>query len=146
MSNKGLGPLEDALAYRLHRTARRLRVHLVRFLAQHAPGVSPEQYFLLYRLHREDGRALKELKDPALDDRANVTRLVAGLERQGLVGRDKDDDDARIVRVFLTESGRTLFDRLLPKVVALREEAFGQVEASDIEAFSRVLDHLEAEF
>lgn len=145
MSNKDLGPLDDALAYRLHRTARRLRVHLVRFLAEHAPGVSPEQYFLLYRLHRADGCALKELKDPALDDRANVTRLVAGLERQGLVTRDKDDDDARIVRVWLSEDGRALFERLLPQVAALRSEMFGHVPEADLDAFSRVLDHIERE-
>jgi hypothetical protein len=35
--------LEDALAFRIHRTNRLLRTHLGRFLEQREPGLSPEQ-------------------------------------------------------------------------------------------------------
>ena len=41
--------LDDALAFRLHRTNRLLRTHLARFLDRHVPGISPEQWFILAR-------------------------------------------------------------------------------------------------
>ncbi|MGB3544766.1 MAG: hypothetical protein WBA11_17750, partial [Rubrivirga sp.] len=66
--------LDIALAYRVHRLARLLRVHLTRVLATSAPGVSPEQWFLLFRLFERGGRSQSELTDPILDDRPNVSR------------------------------------------------------------------------
>lgn len=37
-----------------------------------------------------------------------VTKVVSGLERSGLVRRERDPSDARLVRVWLTDAGRAL--------------------------------------
>lgn len=137
--------LDLALAYRIHRMARRLRVHLVRLLAEHAPEISPEQWFLLFRLHEQDGRSQSELTDPVLDDRPNVSRQVAGLIRAGHADRQPDPDDRRRSLLFLTASGRELVERLLPVIVDTRRELFSTIPADALQTFSDVLAALDDE-
>lgn len=135
-----LGPIDRAVAYRIRRIARLLRVELAKALEPH--GLSQEQYFILYRLHECDGRSQRELADPTLDDRANITRIVAGLQKRGLVRRERDDEDRRVQRVFLTDQGRTAFSELRPLIASERTRLFADL-ADDLPALDRVLDHLE---
>ncbi len=134
--------LEDAHAYRLTRLGRLLRVHLTRTLEEWGCELSPEQFFVLFRLHEQDGRRQQELVDPVLDDRPNISRQVVALEKRGLVQRRADPLDGRARRVHLTAEGRALVDDLLPRVVGTREHLFGGVDPDDFAAFERVLDHL----
>ncbi len=134
--------LDVALAYRVHRLARLLRVHLTRVLADAAPGVSPEQWFLLFRLSERDGRSQSDLTDPVLDDRPNVSRQVAGLVEAGLIARAPDPDDGRRSLLSLTAAGRAQVDTLLGTVVEERGKLFAGVTADALGTFSEVLDVL----
>lgn len=135
--------LDVALAYRIHRLARRLRVHLVRLLNAHAPGLSPEQWFLLFRLFERGGRSQSDLTDPVLDDRPNVSRQIKGLIAVGFVERSPDPTDGRRSLLSLTEAGRERVETLLPIVVEARRTLFADVPADDLSAFSGVLAGLE---
>jgi DNA-binding MarR family transcriptional regulator len=67
----------------------------------------PREYGVLYALTgREDGLRITELLDDALLTQAGVSRLVARLERRGLVERRADPDDGRASRIVLTPAGR----------------------------------------
>ncbi|MCB9680648.1 MAG: MarR family transcriptional regulator [Alphaproteobacteria bacterium] len=136
--------LDEALAYRVLRLARRLRYDLACVLQGWDAGLSPEQFAILFRLHERDGRIQRELGDAVLDDRPNITRQVHALVERGLVERRVDPDDGRSRRVHLTAAGRAFFDDLLPQVVARRRALFGDVDAADLAAFARVLDGVEA--
>ena len=125
------GPLEDALAYQIHRTARLLRYHLLGFFRRQEVDITPEQWFILYRLNRQDRLSQSDLTDRAIDDRANITRLVDALEKRQLVARHPDPDDRRRSLVGLTDRGRDLVERLLPLVFSEREELFGELGAED---------------
>lgn len=135
--------IDRAHAYRITRCGRLLRNDLLSWLRKQQVEISPEQYFLLWRLHERDGRPQRELVDPAMDDRANITRLVESLERSGYVHRRGDPSDGRKKLVFLTKEGRDLVDLLREKVIAERERLFAGLPQQDLEALVRVLDHLE---
>ena len=49
--------------------------------------------------------AIEQVKPPTM------TRLVSALEAQGLVTRDPDTDDGRVIRIRATAKGRTLLAR-----------------------------------
>jgi MarR family transcriptional regulator, organic hydroperoxide resistance regulator len=136
--------LEHAHAYQVSRLGRLLRVHLARTLEAWGTGLSAEQFFLLFRLHERDGRRQSSLVDPVLDDRPNISRHVAALERRGLVRRSSDPDDGRARLVHLTPAGRAELDRLMPRVLAVRQELFGGLDPQDFAAFGRVLTQLTA--
>ncbi|MFT3863683.1 MAG: MarR family transcriptional regulator [Solirubrobacterales bacterium] len=56
-------------------------------------------------------------------DKSSVTGLVDRAERRGLVGRVRDPDDGRAVRIRLTRRGRTLAEEGAAEVEAELETA-----------------------
>jgi DNA-binding MarR family transcriptional regulator len=72
-------------------------------------GLSGAQFEVLRELALADGRSMVSALSRELGvDPAAVSRLVAGLERLGLVSRVKDDRDGRRRPVVLTEDGSRL--------------------------------------
>ena len=135
--------LDKALPYRIERVARRLRVPLARVLAEQGHGLSPQQWFMLFRLHERDGRSQSELTDATVDDRPYVSRQVRGLEMAGYVRRAADPSDGRRTLVTLTEAGQACVADMLPIAVETRRSLFEGVDASALAVFADVLDQLE---
>jgi DNA-binding MarR family transcriptional regulator len=78
-------------------------------------GVTPQQYQLMLALKGFPGRdwaVVRELADRLQLRHHSVVELVDRAQRQGLVQRTTDPDDARAVRVLLTEAGEQLLGRL----------------------------------
>jgi DNA-binding MarR family transcriptional regulator len=73
----------------------------------------PREYGVLYALAgAEDGLRITDLIDDVLLTQAGVSRLVARLEKRGLVERLADPDDGRACRIVLTSEGRDAQRRL----------------------------------
>ena len=78
-------------------------------------GVTPQQYQLMLALKGFPGRdwaVVRELADRLQLRHHSVVELVDRAQAQGLVHRTSDPDDARAVRVVLTEQGEQLLGRL----------------------------------
>jgi DNA-binding MarR family transcriptional regulator len=72
-----------------------------------------------------------------------ITKLVALLEEQGLVERETDTDDRRVVRVKATARGtRLLYDGRRRRVASLAE-SLGELPVADRTALARVIPILE---
>ena len=133
----------DSIAYRIYRSARLLRRNLLAFGATRGIDLTPEQWFVLNKLSWRDGQSQVSLGDDFFADRANMTRILATLEKRGLVRREPDPDDGRRMRVFLTEEGRDVHDRFAADLPAERARLFEGMSEADIAAAQRVLDQLE---
>lgn len=57
-------------------------------------------------------------------DKGSVTRLVDQLEARGLLTRERDDNDRRVVFLTLTPGGREALARLVPKVIGYFNDVF----------------------
>jgi DNA-binding MarR family transcriptional regulator len=136
--------LEVSLAYRVHRAARLLRQNFLRMASEAGFELTPEQWFVLNKLRHRDGQSQVELCDSLLDDRPNLTRILAGLEQRGLVLRTDDPADARRKLVYLTEAGTALHDAFSAKVHQTRADLLGDLDPDDVAVIFRVLDQLEA--
>ncbi len=135
--------LEDALAYRVSRAARLLRIHLAHLIARHGVEMSAEQYFVFFRAYSCEGCRQGELADGKLEDYSNVTRLVDSLVNKDLLERQPDPSDRRSHLVFLTERGRELADRLIPAVIRERRTLYEGVSHRALVDCIRTLDTLE---
>jgi DNA-binding MarR family transcriptional regulator len=72
-----------------------------------------------------------------------ITKLVAALEEQGLVARETDTDDRRIVRVKATARGeRLLYDGRRRRVASL-SASLGMLPAAERSALARAIPILE---
>lgn len=93
-----------------------------------ALGLSVGQPRLLTYLRRHDGCMQKELAAFCGVEAATISRMLAALERQGMIRREPAAGNKRAAAVFLTEEGR----RMSGLVLDIR----GRVEAQGLEGFS----------
>lgn len=135
--------LDHATAYIIYRSARLLRYHLNSFLQRAEVNISVEQWFILFRLHEQDGRSQSELADQKLGDYPNITRLVDGLQKRGLVSRQRDAQDRRKQLIYLTSAGQELLSILLPLVVEERKKVFAGISDEEIAQLADVLKRIE---
>ena len=75
-----------------------------------APGhkVSLSQVFALHELDHETGLSQRELAERLGLEKSSVSRLVADLETDGLLKRERDPANRRLYRLEITEAGRRL--------------------------------------
>lgn len=135
--------LHQSLAYRVHRLARILRIHLSRFIAVHGEEMSAEQYIVFLRAHANEGCHQGELAEPNLDDYSNVTRLVDSLVKKDLLKRMPDSKDRRSHRIFLTLKGHDLANQLIPAVVTERSHLEGWLTDEETNQFYAMLEKIE---
>lgn len=71
-------------------------------------GAQPSQVTCLRMLVDRDGMCQREIAEAMRISRARVTAIVQALEKTGAVRRERDGDDARRTRVYVTETGREI--------------------------------------
>src|SRR5690349_15547819 len=86
------------------------------------------QAMLLCTLRERDGMSQSEIAEQLSVQGATITNMLQRMEEAGLVLRRRDPDDNRLVRVYLTDSGRE-------KEAAINEQ-FKQMEAKLFEGMS----------
>jgi len=82
--------------------------HLSKLMKEKNLPITPEQFSVLSHLWQKDGLQQTELALCTNRDRANVTRILDILEREGIVERRDDANDRRVFRIYLTEKGNSL--------------------------------------
>jgi len=114
-----------------------------RDLDRHAAefGISDAKLEVLEVLSCCSGRraCLFSLGDRLGVTRPNITKLVDGLERQGLVTRIPHPVDRRMVQAQLTPEGAAVAARALPGRVDLMERAWATLEDAELERLVWVL-------
>jgi DNA-binding MarR family transcriptional regulator len=105
-------------------------------------GVTSGQWRSLRVLWEEDGITQRELSERVGATEATTVGMVRRLERDGLLVRRADGDDARKVRLVLTPRARRLEARLMPYVEEVNEIALAGVSAADRATVKRVLAHV----
>jgi DNA-binding MarR family transcriptional regulator len=71
-------------------------------------GLYPGQEFFLNQLWDQDGLTLSQLAQNMEVQPATITKMLARLERAGMVEKRPDPDDNRVSRVYLTARSREL--------------------------------------
>jgi DNA-binding MarR family transcriptional regulator len=66
------------------------------------------RYYALYHIDEDPGLSISQLSDGMFCDKSNATRVVKGLEKDGLVIREPHETDGRTLRLFLTTAGKQL--------------------------------------
>lgn len=103
-------------------------------------GLGLSDFAALYHLADAPGHRLRRVdlaRKLALTP-SGVTRLLAPLERRGLVGREQDGSDARATYAVLTRSGRALAKDAAVTANTLAETILGSLPRADRAVFSKL--------
>ena len=88
--------------------------------------LKPAQLDVLMNLYRHPGMSQHELARKLLVGRSNITMTLPQLEKRGLLRREGDDKDKRVLRLALTSQGEALLMKALEVHTALIEKAMSQ--------------------
>ncbi|TBR58385.1 MarR family transcriptional regulator [Mastigocladus laminosus UU774] len=105
-------------------------------------GLTPFHYLVLCCLWEEDGLSTTGIADKLKQLGATLTGVVDRMEDRKLVQRERDRDDRRIVRIWLTDEGKRLM-KVLPSIGAQTiDKATTNIPEADQEAVLKILDQI----
>jgi DNA-binding MarR family transcriptional regulator len=117
--------------------AARLRLgvtRLARKLRQQAePGITPSMLSALSSAERQGPLTMRELCAAEQVQPPTLTRIVAALVEAGLVAREPDPQDGRVIWVRVTAEGRRLLDRSRKRKEAYLARAIRSMEPRELE-------------
>jgi MarR family 2-MHQ and catechol resistance regulon transcriptional repressor len=86
-------------------------------------NLTVSQFGVLESLYHLGPMCPGELSTKLLKSGGNMTLVIDNLEKQGLIRRERDANDRRMIIVSLTEAGRELIGKIFPgHVAAIVEE------------------------
>ena len=89
------------------------------------------QFAVLEALYHLGSMTQGEVSTKVLKSGSNMTTVIDNLERDGLVRRERDAKDRRVINVHLTEAGSGKVDAVLPKHVGALVEEFSVLSVSE---------------
>lgn len=100
------------------------------------------RYYALTHIATEPGISPSLLSRYMFCDKSNITRLVHGLQNDGLVDRRPHEHDGRSHRLFLTPAGEALHQKVSEAHGRYVHERLRALEDCRAEAITDVLVHL----
>ena len=137
--------LQEQLVINLMRTTRAIEESWIKYLKR-TEGISQSQYNILRILRGARPRAVRisEIADRMITRDPDVTRLVDRLIQQGLVRRERDSDDRRVVLVEITGAGLALLSRLDEPAAEYTEGAMAGLKPRELRALDTLLNEVRA--
>ncbi len=135
--------LESAQAFQIVRTARLLRLHFSRFAEKAGHDLTQEQWLIMAKLTEKPDQSQVELGDSLIQDKPNITRIIAGMEKRGLVKRHPDREDKRVMKVRLTAHGRAVFEDLSGRISRERRHVFAGITDTDLARLGAMLEKVQ---
>jgi DNA-binding MarR family transcriptional regulator len=142
--NEPLSKRRLRLWLRLLRVTRLTESELREFLRVDHASTLP-RFDVMAALHRSDRElTMTELSQLLLVSNGNTTTVVDRLELDGLVERRPSESDRRVVRVALTDAGRTHFEQLAVDHEARIDSLFSTVSSTDLDVLDEILQRITA--
>jgi DNA-binding MarR family transcriptional regulator len=133
--NEAFVPLVGYIPFLLTQTVLR-RARVVDQIMQTIDLTEPE-IRLLIMLEQYPGTTITTLAEWAVIERSTLSRMLARMEKAGLLERRRRD--GRTVRVLLTEKGEDLTDQAKHLIAGCNDSMFRGLSKDDIEAFKKTL-------
>ncbi len=132
--------IERSTGFLVVRTARSMKKALDTRLTE--IGVTAVQYTVLNTLAHTDGLSLSEVGKRVYLDKPAITGLADRLENDGLVERQRNSKDRRVIKLYLSPKGRRLLGRMNDIVNSVDEELTSVLSSSELRSFREMLDRI----
>lgn len=121
---------------KLQRSAESSAARATRHLA--SAGLTFSQYGALDILYHLGPLPLGQIAEKILRSEGNMTTVVDNLERRGLVRRERNERDRRVITLSLTDTGRQIIEEVLPQHIQAIIEEMSILTPDEQETLSRL--------
>ncbi|HEV2763398.1 MAG TPA: MarR family transcriptional regulator [Pyrinomonadaceae bacterium] len=139
------GAAEEQLFVQIQLTAEALMWGVAELLKP--SGLTPTQYNVLRILRGagDEGLACREVSERLIHRDPDITRLLDRLEAQGLVRRERGQQDRRVVTAYITPEGAAVLAGLDAPMLELHARQLGHLGAERVAALTGLLGEARAE-
>jgi DNA-binding MarR family transcriptional regulator len=139
-------PLEDHVFVALVKAADTLALQAEQLLK--ASGLSATQYNVLRILRGAEpaGLACRAIGDRMISHDPDITRLLDRMEKRGLITRERQTDDRRVVKTRITPAGLAALKTLDAPVREMHKAQFAHISATKLKTLSELLSELQSGF
>ncbi|MFW5697781.1 MAG: MarR family winged helix-turn-helix transcriptional regulator, partial [Fimbriimonadaceae bacterium] len=109
-----------------------------------AKGLSSSQFRALGVLIENESMKQNAIARALSKTDGNVTVVIENLHKRGLVQRERNDSDRRVVLIRATEKGKGVYKELLPIYQERLNQAIESMSAEDFNAMERLTHRLRA--
>ncbi|QGY40161.1 MarR family transcriptional regulator [Pseudodesulfovibrio cashew] len=129
----------ESLGFLAWKVARLIAGDLTARFTEAGVSVSVEQWRALIPVYKVDGLTQGRLCEILSQEKTGVSRLVAALEKRGLLVRVADEHDRRVKHLFITDEGRRLIEATADLAIENRLEVEKDIDPEDLAVCKRVL-------
>ena len=104
--------------------------------------ITPSQFAVLESLYHLGSMTQGEVSTKVLKSGSNMTTVIDNLERDGLVRRERDAKDRRVIHIHLTEAGTSKLDAVLPGHIAALVDEFSILSVNEMETLGNICKKL----
>ena len=104
--------------------------------------LTPPQFYVLATIGYAGGLPFGEIGEKMMVTVSNLTGIVDRLEEKGLVARERDVHDRRVIRARLTEKGSKLYKNTIPLFEKSISQFFSPLDKSQQKELSSLLRKL----
>jgi len=134
-ANRKYGTLID-------RTMRIIKLNYLQAFKSVDVDLTPEQWVIIDSLYGTDGLSQTDLANGSFKNAPTVSRIIDLLCKKGFTERQRFDNDRRRYKIFLTEKGRAVFEKVHPLVKELRIQGWNELSEEDYQSFLRIMNQI----
>ena len=132
----------DTFAHRIYYSARVIQYTWKQVILRNGLEISLGQWIALNRLYHKEEMFQSDFVNEVFDDRPSVTRMIASMEKKGLIIKEQDTFDKRKYRIRLTPEGVELHHKLSEIIKAERKRLYRGLNNYDYVRLKKILEKL----
>lgn len=102
------------------------------------------RFYILTHVHNKPGLNYIDLSELMLCTKGNTTRVVGGMQSDGLITRHVNPQDRRSYRLYLTEKGENLFKEVHSTYIQQIDQILEKFTEDQLAIYTEVSAHIEA--
>jgi DNA-binding MarR family transcriptional regulator len=132
----------DTFAYQVYYSARVVQYTWKKLIRQNGLELSLGQWIAMNALYHKEEMFQSEFVNEVFDDRPSVARMIASLEKKGLIIKEQDTFDKRKYRIRLTPEGLEIHHKLSDLILEHRKKMYKDLSKDDYLALKEILGKL----
>lgn len=106
-------------------------------------GLNFKEFTVLELVYQEGRQPIQKLGKCGMSTSSNITYVVDKLEKKGLINRKPCVNDRRVIYACITDEGRDLIEKLLPRYQQTLQSCFAACSDDEIRTGLSLLDKME---
>jgi DNA-binding MarR family transcriptional regulator len=141
-SQSAPAPLEERIFLALLKTANALGLEAEQLIK--SAGLTGTQFNVLRILRgaQPGGLACRSIGDRMISHDPDMTRLLDRLEKRGLITRERQKDDRRVVKTHITRAGLEILKPLDHPMRELHKRQFRHMSVARLKTLSELLEEI----